>query len=126
MEYQHPIYSCPNGNITFTCQDNSVSSMERRVEPYFTEKGYLTIKYVSQRLAVNDTGTYPMNRSDVVFTHLINITRINTYVADMTSTLTIVTSGVTNGTKIQCQTVKGRDIPLSSTFLYLSGIIIWQ
>ncbi|CAI8040825.1 hypothetical protein GBAR_LOCUS22700, partial [Geodia barretti] len=64
-----------------------------------------------------------MDREDIFFATLTNITRLNGSVADMTTSLMIITYGIQNKTTITCHVVT-RDLqkPQSSSTLYLTAI----
>ena len=116
---------CPNEtvNMTYTCWGSAIHSMEWIMEQYIPVN--MPIKYVPAQLE-NDSETYPLDRSGIIFTKLIHITRISntTGQADLNSSLTLIThEQLKNGTNITCKIERGQDISYSSTFLYYAGEI---
>ena len=62
------------------------------------------------------------NRTNHFFASLTNVTNIEGEVADMTSSLTVVTDGLENGTNITCSTVtEDLSICSSSSLVYIAG-----
>ena len=86
------------------------------------------IKYVSAIYLLNSETVqhFPMNRSNHFFASLTNITNYDTEerVADMTTSLTVVTDGLENGTIITCLTVdRDMRVSSSSSSLYIAGLV---
>ena len=88
------------------------------------------IKYVSAIYLLNSETIqhFPMNRSNQFFASLTNITNYDTEegVADMTTSLTVVTDGLENGTIITCLAITGDlRVSSSSSSLYIAGLVSW-
>ena len=90
------------------------------VEPHIPRTDpirYTLVEYLSNPLK---------NRTSHFFASLINVTNINMEerVADMTTSLTVVTNGLENGTNITCLTVTGDlKVSSSSSSLYIAGLV---
>ncbi|CAI8025366.1 hypothetical protein GBAR_LOCUS14654 [Geodia barretti] len=63
-----------------------------------------------------------MTRENKFLVNLTNITRLNGSVADMTTSLMIITYGIQNETSINCLVAKGGSVFHSSSTLYFAGI----
>ena len=112
-------HSCPNESVTFTCSDSQVSAMKWKVEPDTTRDGDLTY---AAYLIMGDPGLLTMNSTDnMLHSTLVHFDRIDEYFANMTSTLTVATSGVRNGTNVTCITLVGNDECNMTATIYVTG-----
>ena len=111
-------HSCPNESVTFTCSDSKVSIIKWEVEPYTTRDGDLSYA-VSLLLA--DTELLTMNSTDNVLHSTIVFDRIDENFANMTSTLTVATSGVRNETNVTCTTFVSNDECNMTATIYVTG-----
>ena len=91
----HPlsIHACPNETVTYYCHGSQISVIVWVVPPYIPRED--PIQYAADppggmAVAIN------MNREDKFFATLTNITRLNSSVADMTTSLMIITYGIQN------------------------------
>ena len=121
-------FSCPNETVTFTCHASQIANIQWIMEPYVLRSSPIIY---SVGLAHTSAGSGPINRSEIAFATLINITtkRGNNEIGwrgDMTTILTINTAGVENKTTITCLTQTGIDFFSSSTTLYIAGWISLQ
>ena len=114
--YPLSIHACPNETVTYYCHGSQISVIAWVVPPYITWAD--PIQYAAEILTA-----IHMNREDKFFATLTNITRLNGSVADMTTSLKIITYGIRNETTITCKVVT-RDFqkPQSSSTLYLTGL----
>ena len=119
--YPPSIHACPNETVTYYCHGSQISVIRWEVPPYISQGD--PIQYVSDPLG--GILTIHMNRKEIFFATLTNITRLNVNesVADMTTSLMIITYGIENKTNITCQ-VATRDFQAlkSSSTLYLTGL----
>ena len=109
---------CPEFNVTYTCHDSLVTAMIWFAEPYFSGNQGITYAPVS---ITNET----MKKGDYFYSKATDfIVNFETEkFENVTTTLTIVTSGLENGTNITCQTTRGGGLKLvSSSILYFAGI----
>ena len=108
---------CPEVNVTYTCHDSLVTAMTWFAEPYFS--GNQGIKY-----APGFTTDETMKKGDYFYTQATSFSvdiEKNTFM-NVTTTLTVVTSGLENGTNILCLTTRGGGLKLvSSSILYFAG-----
>ena len=83
-------------------------------EPYIP--AYNPIKYVAST-ATLDVDSQPINRNKYLSATLVNITQRNmtAEMADLTTSLRVITDGLKNGTIITCQTCQ--------TFRIINGIL---
>ena len=110
-------YSCPNEAVTFTCHDSQINTMTWRAEPYITEKN--AIRYSATRKGLP---LYIMNHSSQFFSSLIYVTR-HSQSMDLTTSLTVNTSGLENHTTITCRTVANTTYSSSaSAILSVAGL----
>ena len=111
-------YACPNDVVTYTCQETQVYEINWIVEPHIPRMHPIRYTYNQHLLLIN--------RTDHFFASLTNVTNINMEgrVADMTTSLTVVTDGLENGTIITCLTVTGDlKVSSSSSSLYIAGLV---
>ena len=92
----------------------------RMVPIKYTLAGYLAAIGNEQHLLMNSTNHF--------FASLTNVSKINfeegVLVADLTTSLTVVTDGLENGTNITCSTLTiDLKTPSSSSFLYMAGLV---
>ena len=117
-------YSCPNEIVTFTCHGSQVKNIHWIVEPYISETDSII---VAIGFTTSSEGNQPINRSQVFYATLINVTnKSGNYtiglMADMTITLTVnTTDDVNNKTNVTCRTQIGIDLFSNSAFLYFAG-----
>ena len=114
------IYACPNETVTYHCHGSQIRVILWEVQPYITLAN--PIQYVAE-LAILPAGRLPMDREDKFFANLTNITRLDGKVADMTTSLTIISNGIENKANITCR-VKSGDFQefQSSSLLYFAGL----
>ena len=98
--------------------------MDWIAEPYIP--AYNPIKYVTST-ATLDVDSQPINRNNYLSATLVNITQRNmtAEMADLTTSLTVITDGLKNGTNITCQTfriINGiLSVSRSTSTLYFAG-----
>ena len=120
----HPIShnACPNDVVTFICHGMQASEISWIVEPH-TPRMY-PIKYTLAEHSVGIAQHLLKNRTNHFFASLTNVTNIEGEVADMTSSLTVVTDGLENWTNITCSTVtEDLSICSSSSLVYIAGLV---
>ena len=110
---------CPEVNVTYSCHDSQVMAMAWFAEPYFS--GNQGIKY-----APGFTTNVTRKRGDYFYTQAtsFSVDMEKNMFLSMTTTLTVITSGLENGTNITCLTTRGG----GSSILYFAGNglkIIW-
>ena len=117
------LHVCPNEIVTYTCYDRQILAIDWIAEPYITAID--PIKYIAST-AILERGSRPINRTEFYAT-LVNVTQLNmtTGLADLTTSLRVITDGLENGTIITCQTNKiNNGIPSlskSMSTLYFAG-----
>ena len=107
---------CPEVNVTYTCHDSLVTAMTWFAEPYFS--GNQGIKY-----APGFTTDETMKKGDYFFSKATNFSvdmEKNMFLS-VTTTLTVITSGLENGTNIRCLTTRSSLKLVSSSILYFAG-----
>ena len=109
-------HSCPNESVTFTCSDSKVSLMKWEVEPHTMAH----LAYAAS-LLMADTELLTMNSTDNVLHSTVVFDRIEENFANMTSTLTVATSGVRNGTNVTCTTFVSNDECNVTATIYVTG-----
>ena len=122
----HPmsVHTCQNRTVAFTCSGTKVNGIEWIVEPYIPETDGL--QYNTQFLP-DDAQPFSMNRTDMFFSQLLNITWTSDTTADMNISIQIRTFGVTNGTSVICRALVGREEFESTSTIYFPGLIyIWK
>ena len=112
-------HSYPNESATFTCSDSQVSVMKWEVKPYTTRDGDLTY---AASVIIADPGLLTMNSTDNVLHSTVVFDKIDEDFANMTSTLTVATSGVRNGTNVTCVSLVGNDECNMTATIYVSGL----
>ena len=114
------IYSCPNDeSVTLTCSGNQLSVIEWSVKPYFSDTD-CDLSYIPLRL-MNDPGPQTRNSSNNTFySELTNFSRIDEAIANITTSLTVTTSGVRNETNIMCILVGYERLFLNATIYFAS------
>jgi hypothetical protein len=121
--YPPSIHACPNETVTYYCHGSQIRVILWEVQPYITLAN--PMQYVAE-LATLPAGRLPMDSDDKFFANLtnINITRLDGKVADMTTSLMIITYGIRNNTNITCRVQKGDFEALhSSSTLYFIGLL---
>ena len=78
------------------------------------------IRYASGHIA---TGSHPVYSRGFFVANLTNLHRsgASIHIADLSSELTVMTSGVHNGTRITCKIYRGLQSSQRSTFFYHAG-----
>ena len=96
---------CPNEIVTYTCYDRQILAIDWIAEPYITAMD--PIKYIAST-ATLEVDSQPINRTDYLSATLVNVTQLNITMglADLTTSLRVITDGLENGTNITCQTTK--------------------
>ena len=120
----HPVshYACPNDVVTFICHGMQASEISWIVEPQIPRM--VPIKYTLAEHSVGIGQHLLKNLTNHFFASLTNVTNIEGEVADMTTSLTVVTDGLENGTNITCSTLTiDLKTPSSSSFLYMAGLV---
>ena len=120
----HPsvIYARPNETVTYHCHGSQIRVILWEVQPYITLAN--PMQYVAE-LTTLPAGRLPMDREDKFFANLINITRLDGKVADMTTSLTIISNGIENKTNITCRIKSGNFQEFhSSSVLYFACLNI--
>ena len=118
------LYVCPNEIVTYTCYDRQIVAMYWIAEPYIT--AYNPIKYAAST-ATLDVDSQPINRNNYLSATLVNITQRNmtAEMADLTTSLRVITDGLKNGTNITCQTFRTINgilsVSRSTSTLYFAG-----
>ena len=117
------LHVCPNEIVTYTCYDRQIEAIDWIAEPYITAID--PIKYIAST-ATQEHGSAPINRTEFYAT-LVNVTQLNmtTGLADLTTSLRVITDGLENGTIITCQTTKINNgissLSKSTSTLYFAG-----
>ena len=92
---------CPSDNetVTFTCEDSQVNSVQWMALPYILETDPIVL------IQSNENEIIRYNFKAI----LTNVTNTNDahQVADLTSTLTVLISGISTETVIMCWTTRG-------------------
>ncbi|CAI8012625.1 hypothetical protein GBAR_LOCUS8093, partial [Geodia barretti] len=119
--YPLSIHACPNETVTYNCHGSQISVIAWEVSPYIPRAD--PIQYAAD-VHGGMSGAINMNREDKFFATLTNITRLNGSVADMTTSLMIITYGIQNKTTIICLVVTrdSQEPQSSSSTLYLTDI----
>ena len=115
--------SCPNETVTFTCHASQIANIQWIIEPYVPRSNPIIY---SVSLAHTSAGSGPINRSEIAFATLINITskRGNNEIGwrgDMTTGLSLIL--LEWRIRQDCMTQTGIDFFASSTTLYIAGWI---
>lgn len=111
-------YSCPNESVTFNCTGNNITLMTWDVEPYIGTE--VDLSYIPLRL--NETVPQTRNNSDhTLYSRIIHFSRISDILANITTSLTIRTSGVRNGTNITCSTFIGSEKNANNATIYFAS-----
>ena len=111
-------YFCADVNVTYTCHDDQVDLMSWSAKPYFTENDILYspgLIYVN-----NESVVFCKNFTSSLMTIVYNSDNIE--VANITTTLTVITRGLGNGTNITCLTNRRLNRSQSFSLLYFAGI----
>ena len=116
------LYVCPQeSSVKFHCNGSEITSIAWIAEPYITASN--PIRYSAGQIA---TGSHPVFHSGYFVANLTTLNRsgTNVHVADLTSELTVSTSGVINGTTVTCRIYRGIHSSQESTSLYHAGKIL--
>ncbi|CAI8023840.1 hypothetical protein GBAR_LOCUS13914 [Geodia barretti] len=111
-------YFCPNVNVTYTCHDSNVTSMT-----WFAENRNRGIPYVPAF-----TSNESMKKYDSFYTQATNFSvdiETEKFIS-VTTILTVITSGIENGTNITCVTYRGGYPLVSSSILYFADLPRWK
>ena len=114
-------FFCPDVNVTYTCHDDQVDLMTWSAKPYFTENDILYspgLIYVNNESVVFIEGT---NKNFISSLMTIVYNSDNIEVANITTTLTVITRGLGNATNITCLTNRRLNISQSFSLLYFAG-----
>ena len=121
------LHVCPNEIVTYTCYDRQILAIDWIPEPYITAID--PIKYIAST-AILEHGSRPINRTEFYAT-LVNVTQLNmtTGLADLTTSLRVITDGLETGTIITCQTTKinngiSSSLSKSTSILYILQVRI--
>ena len=109
-------YFCPDVNVTYTCHDSNVSSMTWHAEPHISRS--LGIQY-----APGFTSNESMKKYDSFYSQATNFSvdiETGKFIS-VTTILTVIASGIENGTNITCLTYRGGYPLVSSSILYFAG-----
>ena len=107
---------CPNVHITYTCHDSNVTSMTWFAEPHISRNR--GIPYVPGFIS-NES----MKKYDSFYTQATNFSvdiETEKFIS-VTTILTVITSGIENGTNTTCLTFRGGYPLVSSSILYFAG-----
>ena len=117
----HTSYACPNETVAFTCSDSQIVAVQWKLGMYI-EQGADQLTFISSDLV----GTQAIIHMDMIFANLSEVTRRNGSVADITTTLTIITHGLLNKTNISCITSTANNAIMSSSscVFYFAGIYV--
>ena len=118
------VFFCPDVNLTYTCHDDQVDHMSWSAKPYFTENDILYspgLIYVNNESVVFIEGT---NNNFISSLMTIVYNSDNIDVANITTTLTVITRGLGNGTNITCLTYRRVEKSQSFSTLYIAGTYI--
>ena len=109
-------YFCPNANVTYTCHDSNVTTMTWHAEPYISRS--LGIQY-----APGFTSNESMKKDDSFYTQATNFSEdiATEKFISVTTILTVIASGIENGTNITCLTYRGGYPLVSSSVIYFVG-----
>ena len=121
--YPQSIHACPNETVTYYCHGSHISVIAWEVPPYITRTDRNHIQFVSDPPA-GIPSVHNMTRENKFFANLTNITKLNGSVADMTTSLMIITHGIQNETSINCIVSKGGSVLHSSSTLYFAGVLL--
>ena len=113
-----PVCKNDNDNLTFTCQDSQVKLLEWRTEPDFSNNNELLFTFNSE----NGTKQYADNFT-AILTNRDNI-NVTLKIVNLTSTLTVPTSSISNETVIICKTSSAGRMRQSSFKLITAGTVI--
>ena len=79
------VHTCPNETVTFTCHDTQIVAIAWELDMYIKNTGLLTFSF-SQPV-----GSHGVAHMGMISANLSEVTRRNGTVADITTTLTIIT-----------------------------------
>ena len=80
--------------------------------------------YAAQ-LIPQDAQSFSINRSDIFFSKLINMSRRTQAVADLTISIQIKTSGVDNMTVVKCRSLLDTQEFEATSTIYIAGFTIY-
>ena len=110
------IYACPNETVTFTCHDSHVVAIQWQLDMYIGAQ----ITFSSSQ----PVGSQEMVYMDMISANLSEVTSMNGSLANITTTLTIITNGLLNKTNISCLTANDdNEITKSSSIIYFAGLL---
>ena len=114
---------CPNETITqpLICNDSYANGLEWEVKPYTGVDDGLVYHAarISDERPLDDM---KINRSDILFSELLEFDRINQYTGSITTSLRVKTSIVENVLNVTCTTLLGSSTSHTSTStLHIAG-----
>ena len=119
----HPesVYACPNETVTFTCHGSDTVSIQWELDMYIDEGAQITFT------SIQPVGSQNMVYMDMISANLSEVTKVDgSQVANITTTLTIITNGLLNKTNISCLTPNDdNDIVKSSSIFYFAGLLYY-
>ena len=112
------VYACPNETVAFTCSDSQIVALQWKLDIYI-KQGADQLTFISS----DPVGTQAIIHMGMISANISEVTRRNESVADITTTLTIITHGLLNKTNISCITAADNSaIMSSSSVLYFAGM----
>ena len=111
-------FFCPNVNVTYTCHATNVDLMSWTAYPYF---------YGNGRVPYGPGLTNTLRKiSDNFYTEATNVNEdlVNEKFVEVATVLTVITSGLQNGTNISCRShgEVGAELNVSYSLLYFTGM----
>ena len=115
------VYACPNETVAFTCSDSQIVAVQWKLDMYI-EQGADQLTFIFS----DPVGTQAIIYMGMISANISEVTRRNESVADITTTLTIITHGLLNKTNISCITSAANNaiISSSSSVFYFAGIYV--
>jgi hypothetical protein len=110
---------CPNVNITFICHDSNVTVMTWYAESYLEKQGIPYAPGFTENETMMVNGFYAQATN-------FDVDMDTGEFISVTTTLTVIASGIENGTNITCLTVRGGYRLMSSSILYFADLPHWK
>jgi hypothetical protein len=110
---------CPNVNITFICHDSNVTVMTWYAESYLEKQGIPYAPGFTENETMMVNGFYAQATN-------FDVDMDTGEFISVTTTLTVIASGIENGTNITCLTVRGGYRLMSSSILYFADLPRWK
>ena len=105
--------------MTFTCHDSQIVAVQWKLDSYIEQGAHLTF------ISTYPIGFEAVAHMGMISANLSEVTNKNGSVADITTTLTIITHGLLNRTNISCLTAKeDNSIFKSSSAFFFAGMCI--